>query len=117
MNAAFHGRLAAATGNEYVHEFATRLYNHARRLSYLTYLSGEGRDDLRRMGQRIVSDHDEVIRAVAGGDNGALVEILTRHAAFFHERIIRTVGVVRGFDAPLPAGSKVVSQPRDAAAG
>ena len=106
MNAAFHRRIAAATGNEYIHDFAIRLYNHARRLSYLTYLATNGADSLRGMQERIVADHGAVIQAIARNDNDALIDMLTRHARFFHERIMQAVKLVRGFAAPLPAASR-----------
>jgi len=110
MNAAFHRRIAAATGNEYIRDFAVRLYNHARRLSYLTYHATSGADGRRGMQERIVADHGAVIQAIARHDNDALIDVLTRHAQFFHERILQAVGLVRGFAAPLPAASR----PREA---
>ncbi len=103
LNAAFHQRIALATENEYIFENAKRLYNHARRLSYFIYLTpGFARSNFETMQGQIDADHDEIVVAIEDGDNPALIDALTRHAVFFHERIVHAIGGSQGFGAPLP---------------
>ena len=102
-NAQLHGRIAVATRNEYVAENALRLYNHARRLSYFSYmLEQDFIPDLRETQAMIKADHDDIIRTVRKKSEGRLVEILSRHAAMFHSRITRMLSKTRGENAPIP---------------
>ncbi len=104
LNAEFHGRLARASGNEYLCDFAGRLYNHARRLSYFIHLiPGEANRDLGAMQEAITGHHQEIIAAVEAHDNDALVRVLTLHAGFFHHWVMEAISVNRGLSAPLPA--------------
>lgn len=103
LNSEFHKRIAMASGNEYISDFANRLYNHARRLSYFIYLMpSEPQRDLQGMQRSIVGHHDDVIAAIAKHDNSELIRTLTLHAEFFHHWIMQAIGVIRGLRAPLP---------------
>lgn len=100
LNSELHKRLAAATENEYIINFSTELYNHARRLSYFIYLT-MGFQNTETMQAQIIDHHQDIIEAVAKGDNELLVERLTVHARFFHESIVDSFNSVRGFAAPV----------------
>ena len=103
MNARLHGRIAIATRNEYVAENAFRLYNHARRLSY--FVSVMEKDFFRGLHETqamIRADHTRILEVVRRRDNVRLVDILTRHAGMFHDRVMRIAGSTRGAGAPLP---------------
>lgn len=103
LNARLHARIAVATRNEYVAENALRLYNHARRLSYfVSILEQDFIPDLHETQAMIKADHDDIIRTVGKKAGGKLVDILTRHAAMFHSRIMRMISKSSGETAPLP---------------
>jgi DNA-binding GntR family transcriptional regulator len=102
-NARLHGRIAVATRNEYVAENALRLYNHARRLSYFSYmLEQDFIPDLRETQAMIKADHDDIIDTVRKKTEGRLVDILSRHAVMFHSRITRVLSKTRGENSPVP---------------
>lgn len=102
-NARLHGRIAIATRNEYVAENAFRLYNHARRLSYfVSVMEKDFFQGLHETQEMIRADHDRLIEVVRRRDNAKLVDILTRHAGMFHDRVMRVAASTRGADAPLP---------------
>ena len=112
-NARLHGRIAVATRNEYVAENALRLYNHARRLSYFSYmLEQDFIPDLHETQAMIKADHEDIIRTVRKKIEGALVDILSRHAAMFHSRITRMLSKTRGQNAPIPVPLEGVKAPR-----
>lgn len=103
INARFHGYIAVATRNEYIAEYALRLYNSGRRLSYFVYLTEkESMLNLQEMQGHIKGDHDEIIDAVRQCDNERLIEILTRHAGLFHDRVMRVISDTRAGSSPLP---------------
>ncbi len=119
LNTAFHARVAAATENEYIVNFSTELYNHARRLSYFIYLT-MGFRNTDAMQAQIVDHHRDIIEAVRREDNGELVGCLTHHAIFFHESIMSALGGTRGFDVTLdgvPGPSASRRRPAGSAAG
>jgi DNA-binding GntR family transcriptional regulator len=102
-NARLHGRIAIATRNEYVAENAFRLYNHARRLSYfVSVMEKDFFEGLHETQEMIRADHDRIIDVVRRRDNAKLVDILTRHAGMFHDRVMRVAASTRGAAAPLP---------------
>ena len=102
-NARLHGRIAVATRNEYVAENALRLYNHARRLSYFSYmLEQDFISDQRETQAMIKADHDDIIDTLRKKAEGRLVDILSRHAVMFHSRITRVLSKTRGENAPVP---------------
>jgi DNA-binding GntR family transcriptional regulator len=106
-NARLHGRIAVATRNEYVAENALRLYNHARRLSYFSYmLEQDFIPDLRETQAMIKADHDDIIDTLRKKTGGRLVDILSRHAVMFHSRITRVLSKTRGENAPIPVPLK-----------
>lgn len=106
INTQLHLRIAAATHNEYLIDFSARLQNQARRLSYFIYLhEASQKAQLDRHQNRIRKDHLDVIKTIGRGDNDKLVEVMTRHAQLFHERIMRTIGEATGAGAPLPPES------------
>jgi DNA-binding GntR family transcriptional regulator len=103
LNSEFHKRIAVASGNEYIHDFANRLYNHARRLSYFIYLMPrEPSESLKGMQESITGDHEDIIRAIESHDNDELVRVLTIHAELFHHWVMLAIGGTRGLQAPLP---------------
>lgn len=87
-NSAFHNRLAASTRNEYVMEFAARLYNLARRVSFYIYSHEKNHEfNLQKHGKLINRDHEDIIACIRENDNTALIEVMTRHAVLFRDRI------------------------------
>jgi DNA-binding GntR family transcriptional regulator len=107
-NARLHGRIAVATRNEYVAENALRLYNHARRLSYFSYmLEQDFIPDLHETQAMIKADHEDIIDTVRNRIEGRLVGILSRHAVMFHSRITRMLSKTRGENSPLPLSPRV----------
>lgn len=103
LNSEFHLRIAQATRNEYISDFAQRLYNHARRLSYFIYLMPYEPDEaLQKMNDSIVGQHEDVLSAIRRKDNSELVRALSLHAEYFHHWVIRAISMVAGFNAPLP---------------
>ena len=106
-NARLHGRIAVATRNEYVAENALRLYNHARRLSYFSYmLEQDFIPDQRETQAMIKADHDDIIDTLRNKTEGRMVGILSRHAVMFHSRITRVLSKTRGANAPIPVALK-----------
>lgn len=114
-NASFHACLAAATENEYVEEFAVRLYNMGRRVSFYIYQNEEDRDEsFNRHARSLNADHEEIIDCVVAGDTARLVEVLTRHALLFRDRIMRAFVNVRSADfTPAMARLPRPHRPRD----
>ena len=103
VNARLHGRIAIATRNEYVAENAFRLYNHARRLSYfVSVMEKDFIQGLHETQAMIRADHTRILEVVRRRDNAKLVDILTRHAGMFHDRVMRVAASTRGAGAPLP---------------
>lgn len=102
QNAAFHSRLAQATRNAFVHAYATRLYNIARRISFFIYLQERDHDGtFARHAKLIDRHHDEIISLVEARDNGALIEKLTEHALLFRDRVTRVLADLHGEDFPV----------------
>lgn len=93
INANFHIRLARATENEYVLNFAERLHNQARRLSYYIFLSDRDDSQYSSHQRRVTSDHAKIIDAVERGDNYELVRLMTVHAGLFQDRIKAVIDV------------------------
>ena len=92
FNAAFHVRIAEATGNAYLIDFSSRLHNLARRLAYFVYVNEADDQALLDAQQRhIVSEHDRIVGAVEKGDRARLVAEITSHAERFQHRISRFV--------------------------
>jgi len=122
LNARFHARLALATRNEYVAENAFRLYNHSRRLTYFVAMMEKTFiPELHETQDLINADHDDILETVRRGGGEILVEILTRHAGLFHNRVMRAISKTRGEGAPVPvppayeepiAAAKVSALPR-----
>jgi DNA-binding GntR family transcriptional regulator len=103
LNSEFHKRIATASANEYICDFASRLYNHARRLSYFIYLMpSEHNRNLQGMQRSITGHHSDIIAAIERHDNNELIRVLTFHAELFHHWIMQAIGVIRGLQAPLP---------------
>lgn len=103
LNAMFHARIAMSSRNEYVAENAFRLYNHARRLSYfVAVMEKDFFPDLHETQDLIRADHDDIIDTVRRGLHQKLIDILTRHAGLFHNRMVRAIAKTRGQGAPVP---------------
>jgi DNA-binding GntR family transcriptional regulator len=103
LNARFHARIAMSTRNEYVAENAFRLYNHARRLSYfVAIMERDFFPDLHETQDLIRVDHDDILETVRHGPREKLIDILTRHASLFHNRMVRAISKTRGEGAPVP---------------
>lgn len=103
LNAVFHQRIAASSGNEYVQEFSGRLHNHARRLTYLIYtLESPDRPFFEDQQKRIVSEHEQIIAAIRNADRELMMTMLTRHARRQQDRIMRILASSRGTSFPLP---------------
>ena len=101
-NAAFHLRIAAATANDYIHDFSARLHNQGRRLAYLVYQTeAQETPVLRRQQSRIIAEHEAVIDAIRDQDRERLIEVITDHAKRFQQRIARFVEHSRGSEFPL----------------
>lgn len=102
LNALFHGRIAQASGNEYVRTFSGRLHGHARRLSYYVYsMEAEHADYLQGQQKHVAADHDKIIDAIRSADRDLLMETLGRHARRFQDRITRFVDSKRGLEFPF----------------
>jgi DNA-binding GntR family transcriptional regulator len=107
LNSQFHARIALASGNEYISDFANLLYNHARRLSYFIYLMRETPNhELESMQNSITGHHEDIIAAIEKHNNQQLIDVLTRHAELFHHWIMQAIAVTRGISAPLPSSGK-----------
>ena len=99
LNAQFHGRIAAASRNEYVQDFSGRMHNHARRLSYFVYhMESDDEGYLGRQQKLVAGDHDGIIGAIRAGDRETLMAVLASHSQRFQERITRFVDSHRGLE-------------------
>lgn len=99
LNAEFHTRLAAASGNEYVRDFSGRMHNLARRLSYVIYhMESDDEGYLGSQQKLVADDHDGIIDAVRDGDRETLMAVLGRHSRLFQERITRVIDSRRGLE-------------------
>lgn len=93
QNAAFHLRIAAATENPHIVDFASRLHNLARRLAVFVYTAeSEQGGRLAEQQRHIVREHLAIIAALRAGDRGMLLDRLSSHAGRFQQRISRFVG-------------------------
>jgi len=91
-NTAFHTRIAQACENEYIYEFSARLHLQARRLSQVIYAMEQMRaSDRDRHGRRIEQHHRAMIAAIRNGDTPELIDLVTRHAQLFNDRIVRVL--------------------------
>jgi len=112
LNSEFHKRIAKASHNGYIYDFAFRLYNHARRLSYFIYLMPQHPDRyLEGMQSSICGDHHHIIDAITAQDNEALVQALTEHTELFHHWVMRAISLMRGTNSPLPHPLKPMPTP------
>jgi len=92
QNAALHVRMAEATDNPYVLDFASRMHNVGRRLSFFVYYTeSDDRSQLAEQQASINEEHHRIIEAVAAADRSAFLEVLTSHAERFRMRIRRFV--------------------------
>lgn len=90
QNAEFHALLAAATGNVHIEQFSQHLHSLARRLSYYVYRAEKSLSDGHaRLFDRTTEDHRRIIGAVREEDRDRLIELMTRHAGLFRERLSR----------------------------
>jgi DNA-binding GntR family transcriptional regulator len=102
INTAFHMRLARATENEYVIDFAERLQNQARRLSYYIFLADREGIQYSSHQSKVTADHANIIEAVRLHDNRQLIQLLTQHARLFHDRIKAVIDASRAAEWPVP---------------
>ena len=102
LNAAFHTRIAQASGNEYVLNFSARLHNHAQRLSFLVYRMEQRQErGLKEQQEYIVAEHDQIVEAVRRRDRDLLGRVMAAHAKRFQDRISRIIAEGRGLDSSL----------------
>lgn len=88
-NADFHVRIAEATDNSFLIDFTRRIHNYARRLAYFSYSwEAENQDHLSTQQNRVVRDHQKIIKYIAGRSHDGLVDTLTSHAELFRTRIV-----------------------------
>lgn len=91
-NAIFHVRIATATENPHLIDFASRLHNLARRLVYLVYhYEADEYSHLRGQQQQIIEEHHKIIDAIRRARRAELVELLSTHADRFRARISRFI--------------------------
>jgi DNA-binding GntR family transcriptional regulator len=89
-NAELHLRIARATGNPHLQDFAARIHNLARRLAVFVYrVEFEDRPLLDAQQRHIVAEHHAIIAAIALADRERLVGLLTAHAGRFQTRLTR----------------------------
>lgn len=87
-NAAFHIRIAEATENEYLIDFAGRLHNMARRLAYFVYQRESAEQQAFQKRQRIIVDeHVSIIDSIRNNKREQLLATITDHAELFRRRI------------------------------
>lgn len=97
LNSEFHVRIARSSGNDYVHEFAYRIQNHFRRLSFCIYqLESRLAGVLEGQMKRIVDEHAQIIAAIRRRDRAALGDILMAHARRARDRLIAAISASRG---------------------
>ena len=88
VNASFHGRMAAATENSFIAQYSLYLHNLARRASFYIY-----RREVRTSGhftvpaERLHNHHKLIMEFIDSGDRSGLIDIVTRHALVFRERM------------------------------
>ncbi|MGE0797165.1 MAG: GntR family transcriptional regulator [Lautropia sp.] len=105
INALFHSRIARATENIYILEFAERLQNQARRISYYIFKLDVESERYQTHQHRVTGEHDAIIQAIKKHDNGRLVDLLTKHALLFQERVHTVMDASKGATGPLPVRS------------
>jgi DNA-binding GntR family transcriptional regulator len=97
INAQLHVRIAAATENPYLLEFATRIHTIARRLAYFVYVNeSDDRSGHADQQRHIVREHGLIAGAIRRADRDALLNAMTSHAERFQARITRFFGSDRG---------------------
>ncbi len=88
INAEFHGRLALATGNRYVAQHSAHLHGLARRASFYVHRCESvvgGRSRL--PADRINRHHRRIVDCIRERNREELVDVVTRHALTFRQRI------------------------------
>jgi len=87
-NADFHLRIARATENEFLYEYAIRIHNLARRLAFFVY-AHESEDTAYFKDQQdsVVNEHDGMIDCIARADRPGLVAVTVDHAERLRTRI------------------------------
>ena len=92
QNASFHRRIAEATKNKFVTDYAHRLYGISRRISYYVYQAeNREKDDFLKAGDSINAHHKQLIEIIDKGQRDKLVTMLTEHALLFGDRVQRIV--------------------------
>lgn len=87
-NAQFHVRIAEASENPHLVDFANRLHNLGRRLAYFVYANEAiDRSFLEAQQRHIVDEHHRIIAAIRAGDRERLVGEMGGHANRFRRRI------------------------------
>lgn len=102
INSSFHTRIALATENKYFIEFSERLHNQARRISYYIFMWDNDSERYKTHQDRVTRDHGNIIRTIHRNDNPNLIELLTRHAHLFQERIHTLMDSSIAAQSPLP---------------
>lgn len=99
MNVRFHLRLARATQNPFIMEFAGKLQNLARRMSYFIYKREAAMEVLApSLFDKPRADHDRILQMIIKRDRQGLVTELTNHAIFFRTRLARIIAEDRGLN-------------------
>lgn len=87
-NAQFHVRIAEASENPHLVDFANRLHNLGRRLAYFVYANEAiDRAFLETQQRHIVDEHHRIIAAIRAGDRERLIGEMGGHANRFRRRI------------------------------
>jgi DNA-binding GntR family transcriptional regulator len=96
-NARFHSRIAEATANRFVWEYAVRLYNLARRVSFYIYLKERDRmASFRTHAKMIDQHHEHIIELIDAKNKKKLMKLITEHALLFRDRINRVLVDAQG---------------------
>jgi DNA-binding GntR family transcriptional regulator len=99
LNAEFHQRIAEATGNAYLIDFAARIDTAARRLVYVN--EAAERHHPAEQQRHIVREHGAIVDRIRAGDRDGLIAALTVRAGRFQARIARFIGGGRGASFPV----------------
>ena len=103
LNSEFHHRIAASSNNAYIQEFAHRIHNHFRRLSFHIYQL-ESRIPAVLEGQmaHIIDEHGQIIAAILSKDREQVIARLVGHAQRAHDRLLSIISTSQGRDFKLP---------------
>ena len=86
LNSSFHRAIYRAAGNAFIDSYLNSLQTQSQRLAFICF-SEPATIDLTAHAEESIQDHGELIECFKRKDEGAAVEVITRHIKLFQKRV------------------------------